>query len=76
MFHHYNQEVEFIGASTWRRQCGIKQGGVGRDILKIRDIQFVKDMYGIAVNDDIADAICIGYAKINAKPEPKAFNWE
>ena len=26
MFHHYNKEVEFIGASSWRKQCGIKQG--------------------------------------------------
>ncbi len=76
MFHHYNEEVEFIGASSWRKQCGIQQGGVNRDTLKARDIEFIKNNYNITVNDDIADAICIGHAKVNRKPEPKAFNWE
>ena len=75
MFDHYNIEVEFIGASSWRKQCGIKQGGATRDILKARDIQFVKDNYNINVNDDVADAICIGYAKIHQQPEPEPFNW-
>ena len=75
MFNNYNQEVEFIGASSWRKQCGIKQGGATRDILKARDIQFVKDNYNISVNDDVADAICIGHAKVNTIPEPEPFNW-
>lgn len=76
MFHHYGKEIELVGASTWRKNCGIKQGGATRDLLKQRDVQFVKDTYQITVNDDIADAICIGHAKINQKPEPAAFNWE
>ena len=75
MFDHYDQEVEFIGASSWRKQCGIKQGGATRDILKARDIQFVKDNYNVSVNDDVADAICIGHAKVNTVPEPEPFNW-
>lgn len=76
MFHHYDKEVEFIGASSWRKQCGIKQGGASRDLLKMRDVQFVKETYNLQVNDDIADAICIGHAKVNQKPEPEPFNWE
>ena len=76
MFHHYGKEVEFIGASSWRKQCGIKQGGATRDLLKARDIEFVKNTYNLVVNDDVADAICIGHAKVNSKPEPKVFNWE
>ena len=76
MFHHYGKEIEFVGASTWRKNCGIKQGGATRDLLKQRDVQFVKDTYQITVNDDIADAICIGHAKINQKPEPEPFNWQ
>lgn len=76
MFHHYKKEIEFVGASTWRKNCGIKQGGADRDMLKMRDIQFVKDTYNITVNDDIADAICIGHAKVNAIPEPEPFNWQ
>ena len=76
MFHHYDKEVEFIGASSWRKQCGIKQGGASRDLLKMRDVQFVKETYSLQVNDDVADAICIGHAKVNQKPEPEPFNWE
>ena len=76
MFDHYGIDVEFIGASSWRKQCGIKQGGANRDVLKARDIEFVKEKFGLNVNDDVADAICIGWAKVNETPQPQAFNWE
>ena len=76
MFDYYDLEVELIGASTWRKWCGIKQGGVKRDILKIRDIEFAKTYYGEVPNDDVADAICLGHGKIHHEPEPAAFNWE
>ena len=76
MFDNYGIDVEFIGASSWRKQCGIKQGGATRDVLKARDIEFVKEKFGLDVNDDVADAICIGWAKVNATPQPQAFNWE
>lgn len=76
MFDHYDLKVELVGASTWRKRCGIKQGGVNRETLKFRDIEFVKQNYAINVNDDIADAICIGYGKLNHEPEPEPFNWE
>ena len=76
MFDHYDLEVELVGASTWRKWCGIKQGGANRETLKFRDIEFVKNNYGLEVNDDIADAICIGHGKIHHEPAPAAFNWE
>ena len=76
MFDHYNIEVELVGASTWRKWCGIKQGGANRDTLKFRDIEFVKKNYEMEVNDDIADAICLGHGYLNHEPEPQAFNWE
>ena len=76
MFDHYNIEVELIGASTWRKWCGIKQGNANRETLKFRDVEFVKKNYNIDVNDDVADAICIGHGKIFHEPEPAAFNWE
>lgn len=54
---------EFFVASQWRKQCGIKTGkGVYRDKLKASSIALVKQQFNISVNDDIADAICIGYA--------------
>lgn len=55
--------LEFTVSSSWRKQCGIKTGaGIKRDSLKKADIAFVKEKYNIEVNDDIADAICIGYS--------------
>lgn len=76
MFDHYNLEVELVGASTWRKWCGIKQGGVNRETLKFRDMEFAKSHYGDVPNDDVADAICLGHGKINHEPVPAAFNWE
>ena len=63
-------EIEYIYPNEWRKICGIKTGaGVRRETLKPLDIAFVKKIYNIDVNDDIADAIGIGYAYIN-----KTFN--
>lgn len=76
MFDNYDLEVELVGASTWRKWCGIKQGGANRETLKFRDMEFVKEHYGEVPNDDVADAICIGHGKIYHEPEPAAFNWE
>lgn len=55
----------FVTASHQRKLCGIKTGaGVRRESLKPRDIAFVQSQFGIKVNDDIADAICIGFAAV------------
>ena len=66
--------LEYIYPGTWRKDCGIKTGrGIKREELKKADIQFVKDNYNIDVNDDIADAICIGHAYyLNNQP---GYNW-
>lgn len=76
MFDHYDKEVELVGASTWRKWCGIKQGNANRETLKFRDMEFAKSHYGEVLNDDVADAICIGHGKIHHEPAPAAFNWE
>lgn len=53
-------QCDFIGASEWRAALKIKQGrGIKREALKPQDIQYVKNKYGLTVNDDEADAICI-----------------
>ena len=66
MLHNYKQTVEFYISSEWRKKCGIKTGrGITRDMVKQADIKFVKDKYNLDVNDDIADAIGIGYAYLN-----------
>lgn len=68
-------QIEYIYPSSWRAACGIKNGrGVLRKTLKQYDIEFVKENFGIDVNDDIADAIGIGYSKINEVDNE--INWE
>ena len=65
----------FIVASHWRKICGIKTGSsIKRESLKPKDIAFVKKEYGIDVNDDIADAICIGYAVLHEHDNKEDFD--
>lgn len=53
-------QCDFVGPSEWRAALKIKQGrGITRETLKPRDIQYVELKYGITVNDDEADAICL-----------------
>ena len=62
----YKLTPTYFTSSEWRKKCGIKVGPrIRRETLKERDILFVKDTYGVDVNDDIADAICIGYAALH-----------
>ena len=61
-------DIKFYLASEWRSKCKIKTGpGVKRGSLKPEDIAFVKEHFGIDVNDDVADAISIGYAYLTEK---------
>lgn len=64
-------KIEYLYPSEWRSRCGLHTGrGIKREELKKADIGFVKKVYNIEVNDDIADAIGIGYAYLS--PEE---NW-
>lgn len=70
-------EIEYIYPSSWRAKCGIKNGrGIKRETLKEADIRFVKENYGIDVNDDIADAIAIGHSQINESKDAGMIIWE
>lgn len=69
-------EIEYIYPSSWRAKLGIKNGrGIKRTTLKEADITFVKNTYNILVNDDEADAICIGLAYFQDEVE-EGYNWE
>ena len=60
-----SSHVKFYTASEWRKKCGIHTGrGVRRESLKPKDIAFVKSQFNLTVNDDVADAICIGFAAV------------
>ena len=68
LLHNKYAEVsfEFIYPSSWRSACGIKNGrGIKRDAAKAADIKFVQETFGLTVNDDIADAIGLGYSQIS-----------
>lgn len=59
------QNVQLYTASHWRKLCGIKTGrGIVRQTLKKASVDLVKKRYKLDVNDDISDAICLGYAYV------------
>ena len=59
-------EIEFYVSSEWRKKCGIKTGPhIKRPQLKAAAMKKVKEDYSIEANDDICDAICIGWAYIH-----------
>lgn len=77
MLHDFDKKItlEYVYPSTWRATIGIKNGrGIKRESLKQADISFVKERYNILVNDDIADAICLGISQL--EPEKNEINWE
>lgn len=58
----YNKkiDIDFIQPNSWRSKIGIKTGaGIKRDVLKQKDIEYVKNNFNLDVNDDEADAIGI-----------------
>lgn len=72
-----NIQIEYIYPSSWRATLGIKNGrGIKRTTLKQADILFVKEKYGIEVNDDEADAICIGLSQYIKNSNNNEINWE
>lgn len=73
-FKHNKMNVEFILPNSWRSKCGISTGrGIHRDTLKAKDKTFVKEQFNIDVNDDIADAIGIGWSHV--KTQSDSFDW-
>ena len=69
-------EIEYIYPSSWRATLGIKNGrGIKRQTLKEADIEYIKNNFNINVNDDEADAICIGLAQF-CNQENNELNWE
>ena len=60
----YEKDLGYVlyAPSTWRRIIGIIGGRLKRDQYKKKAIAFVENSYGITVNDDCAEAICMGLA--------------
>ena len=52
--------IETIAPSEWRKFLNFKQGkSVKRTELKQQSMDYVQDMFGLNVTDDVSDAICI-----------------
>ena len=68
---HPNVQIEMIYPSSWRSTCGIEDGRASkREQKKQKDIEFANRTYGLSlVNDDTADAVCIGHAFLHPKKE-------
>lgn len=63
LLHDYKLTPTLYTASHWRALVGIHTGrGIKREQLKAASIQLVEKNYGLQVNDDVADAINIGFA--------------
>lgn len=60
-----NCEWNCMLPSRWRKLAGIEQGKKKRSELKQASIDYVKNKYGIDVNDDVADCIAMGDAVCN-----------
>lgn len=62
----FEKDIGYIlyAPSTWRRIIGIIGGKLKREDYKKRAIAFVENSYGITVDDDCAEAICMGLAHL------------
>ena len=77
--HDEGVKVEYLLPSSWRKNCGIKQGGLTRESLKKKDLEWAKltyeDYSKDIINDDVADAIGVVYGYLNKNNIKPAFNW-
>ena len=60
-------KVIFKYPGEWRKEVGIHSGPVKREEMKKRDITYVKNVFGLDVNDDEADGICLAYSALQQK---------
>lgn len=65
MYYCYENQIKFstIAPVSWRKRLGFEQGRkVRRYALKLQSVKYVSEHLGKKVNDDEADAICVGLA--------------
>lgn len=67
--HDSGAELSLVLSSVWRKTCGI--GGKNREIKKANAQKKIKEWYGINVDDDVAEAVCIGHHAVKNVGVPK-----
>lgn len=72
----YEMKIEYVvcPTNTWRKYCDVK--GRTRSDKKHSMQLRVKDLYGVSVTDDCADAIGIGRYTLTKSKKPKIESWE
>ena len=78
VLNHYQKEMKLCSASHWRKVVGIKTGrGITRAQLKPIDVAKANEQFGLATkNDDIADAVLIGWSYIlEYAAQQDEFDW-
>ena len=66
VLNHYSKEMQLCSSSHWRKQVGIKTGrGITRAQLKPLDVAKANELFNLNTkNDDLADAVLIGWSYI------------
>ena len=78
VLNHYSKEMKLCSSSHWRKQVGIKTGrGITRAQLKPLDIAKANELFNLNTkNDDLADAVLIGWSYIvEYGTTAKEFDW-
>ena len=77
VLNHYHKEMKLCSSSHWRKQVGIKTGrGITRAQLKPIDIMKANELFNLNTkNDDIADAVLIGWSYILEFENSQEFDW-
>lgn len=57
-----NIKITYVYPNEWRKKCNIKTGKIKREEQKKESIRLVKELFNLEVNDDISEAILIGYS--------------
>lgn len=70
-------KIDYVYPSTWRSKVGISTGrGKRREALKEADCLMAQKLFNLdKFNDDVADAILIGWSQISPIEEKTDFNW-
>lgn len=77
ILNHYQKELELCTSSHWRKIVGIKTGrGITRAQLKPLDVAKANELFNLNTkNDDIADAVLIGWSYILEHKDKETFDW-
>ena len=72
----FDVELNLLKVNEWRQNAGFYTGNkadMERSVLKEKAKQEVKDLFGLEVNDDIAEGILVGFRTVYPKEKKKCY---